>query len=111
MLKLMPTKSMPCSNLLPHRLAGGGEIFRLLDYWQLLPRFFIEAMLCCAARLSATGSLLYRTHYHHLTRAGNHPQWWQAAMMRKRAGKMSYRNIIDSAIVNHASDGLTARSG
>ena len=80
MPKLMPTKRSAMSDLLPRPvLLVAVKLFRLLDYYNLLPGFFIEGdALYASAIVINLGSLQMAPGYHHLYRVGQPSSlsWW-----------------------------------
>ena len=104
-------------NLLPRPvLLVAVKLFRLLDYYNLLPGFFIEGdALYASAIVTNLGSLQMAPGYHHLYEWGNCPLFVMVGAMEERVcvkdGKMSHQKIVPMRLSydDRVEDGLTAR--
>ena len=104
-------------NLLPRPvLLVAVKLFRLLDYYNLLPGFFIEGdALYASAIVTNLGSLQMAPGYHHLYEWGNCPLFVMVGAMEERVcvkdGKMSHQKILPIRLSydDRVEDGLTAR--
>lgn len=99
-------------------LRFGVNVFRMLDYYNILPGSFIEGdALYTSIFLANLGSIGMKSAYHHLYEWGNCPLFFMVGSVEERPvveqGKVVIRKVIPMRLTydERIDDGLTASSG
>ena len=115
--KTYADKEYAMFNLLPRPVLWAAvKLFRLLDYYNLLPGFFIEGdALYVSAVVTNLGSLKMAPGYHHLYEWGNCPLFVMVGEIEERVcmkdGEVCHQKVLPVRLSydDRIEDGLTAR--
>ena len=117
--KTYTDKEYDLFNLLPRpALVCAVKLLKCLDYYNILPSFFIrDDSLYTSAVITNLGSLKMAPAYHHLYEWGNCPLFLMVGQMEEQAvvenGDIKVRKVLPMRIAydERIEDGLTAKKG